>query len=237
MVTKKIVISQDGYLLSLLEDSFFQREHFTLVPVADQQTGVEAVEIEAPALAIFSVPVMQNQALACCRQIKTDQVLGKTAVLLLLPDDADDDLAEACWSAGCDALLHPPLTVGRLLDTACGLLGIDQRIARRWPVCMALEFTADDEQTYPATALNLTEGGMFLASEKLFPVDTRLLLDLTLPGSETPFVALVRVAWVNHPEWQRKEILPCGMGVEFIRLNQLAKSSLKEFLNALKVPK
>ena len=80
MFTKKIVISQDGYLLSLLEDSFFQREQFTLVPVADQQTGFEAVEAEAPALAIFSLPVMQNQALACCRQIKDDQILGRPAV-------------------------------------------------------------------------------------------------------------------------------------------------------------
>ena len=85
--------------------------------------------------------------------------------------------------------------------------------------------------------MNLTDGGMFIASDKLFPVDTRLLLDITLPGTAIPFVALVRVAWVNHPEWRKKATLPCGMGVEFVRLNESAKFSLDEFLAALKMPK
>lgn len=233
MAPKKIVMCQDKQLLALLsEDSFFQREHFTIVPVKDHQSGYEVVEVEAPALAVLSLETMGEKALESCRQIKADRLLGKTAVLLLLPQNADDDLAEACWASGCDALLHSPLTSGRLLDAACGLLGIDRRIVPRWPVCFKVKVTADDE-TFSATALNLTDKGMFLTTEQLSPVDTKILLEFSPPDFHEPIICLARVAWVNHPEWRKKVTLPCGIGVEFINLNANAKETLAEFIISL----
>ena len=49
MPTKKIVLSNDAVLLTILQNSFFQREGFGMVSVRDDQTGLQAVEAEAPA--------------------------------------------------------------------------------------------------------------------------------------------------------------------------------------------
>ncbi len=134
MAAKKIVLSNDAALLAILKNSFFQREGFGLVLVQDSQTGFQAVEAEAPTLAVFDLGQLGEQALACCQAIKADPLLAATPVLLLLPDWSTEDVADACWEAGCDAVIHRPLSAERFLDAACGLLGISRRLARRFPV-------------------------------------------------------------------------------------------------------
>ncbi|NIV92199.1 hypothetical protein GWN42_05190, partial [candidate division KSB1 bacterium] len=86
MPTKKIVLSHDPALLAILQNSFFQREGFAMVQVKDGQTGYEAVEMEAPTMAVFDLARLGEQALTCCRSIKEDPLLSQTPVLLVLPD-------------------------------------------------------------------------------------------------------------------------------------------------------
>ncbi len=233
MPAKKIVLSGDPELLAILENSFFQREGFEMVLVQNGQAGFKVVEAEAPTLAIFDLALLGEQALKCCRAIKQDQLLSTTPVLLLLPESTDENLADACWEAGCDAVIHRPLAANRLLDAACGLLGISRRLARRFPVNFQLEFLDSAQKRHLGSCVNFNDDGMFLATEMIFPMDTTLLIDFVLPGFQTPLQSQVRVAWVNHPEWRKKNELPCGMGVQFVGPSALLKAALKDFVSRL----
>lgn len=235
MPAKKIVLSDDKILLSILENSFFKREGFDLVRVADSQTALQAVEEEAPTLAIFDLANSGEQALASCRSIKDDALLAATPVLLMLPERADEELADACWGAGCDAVVHRPLSAERFLDAACGLLGISRRLARRFPVNFQLALLDSKQKQHVGSCVNLNAGGMFLATEKLFPMETKLEVEFTLPGYEASLKCAVRVAWVNHPEWRKKNDLPCGLGVQFVEPSQTVKSALAEFVDSLQL--
>lgn len=233
MPSKKIVLSSDPALLTILQNSFFQREGFEMIPVQDGQTGFQAVEFEAPTLAIFDLEQLGEQALDCCRSVKQDTLLAATPVLLILPEQASEALADQCWDAGCDAVVHRPLAAERFLDAACGLLGISRRLARRFPVNFQLSFLDTRQKQHHGSCVNLNFGGMFLATETLFPVETRLDVRFVLPGFTSPLQGTVRVAWVNHPEWRKKEGVPCGMGVQFVDLGPTARAALKEFIDTL----
>jgi CheY-like chemotaxis protein len=233
MPSKKIVLSNDAALLTIMENSFFQRDGFELVLVQDGQTGFQAVEAEAPTLAVFDLALLGDQALECCQEIKQDPLLAATPVLLLLPEKGPEELADACWQAGCDAVVHRPLAAERFLDAACGLLGISRRLARRLPVSLPLAILDNKQKKHPARCVNLNSGGMFLASETLFPVNTCLTLELTLPGAHLPLQTSVRVAWVNHPEWRKKTALPCGLGVQFKNPGQDVMTALQELIDSL----
>lgn len=233
MPTKKIVLSNDATLLAILKNSFFQREGFEMVLVKDSQTGFQAVEAEAPTLAVFDLGLLGEQALECCRSIKGDPLLKETPVLLLLPKKAAEDLADACWEAGCDAVVHRPLAAERFLDAACGLLGISRRLAMRFPVNFQLALFDHTEKQHVGSCVNLNTGGVFLATETLFPVDTRLAIELTLPGFQSGLRCAVRVAWVNHPEWRKKNSIPCGLGLQFENPSQALKAALQSFLDSL----
>jgi len=233
MPAKKIVLSNDAALLTILENSFFQREGFELVLVQDGQTGFQAVEAEAPTLAVFDLALLGDQALECCQKIKKDPLLAATPVLLLLPLKAQEELADACWHAGCDAVAHRPLASERFLDAACGLLGISRRLEPRMPVSLPLAVFDSKQKRHPARCVNLNSGGMFLATETLLPVDTLLTLELTLPGSDLPLQTAVRVAWVNHPEWLKKNSLPCGLGVQFKNPSQEVVAAVQFLIDSL----
>ncbi len=233
MPAKKIVLSNDAALLTILENSFFQREGFELVLVQDGQTGFQAVEAEAPTLAVFDLALLGDQALACCQEIKRDPLLAATPVLLLLPVKAPEELADACWHAGCDAVVHRPLASERFLDAACGLLGISRRLERRLPVSLPLAVLDRKQKKHPACCVNLNSGGMFLATDTLFPVDTTLILEWLQPGSDLPLQTAVRVAWVNHPEWLKKHALPCGLGVQFTNPGQAVVAAVQELIDSL----
>ena len=206
-----------------------------MVLVQDGQTGFQAVEAEAPTLAVFDLALLGDQALECCRAIKQDPLLATTPVLLLLPEKADEGLADDCWGAGCDAVVHRPLAAERFHDAACGLLGISRRLARRFPVSFQLALFDSAQKAHVGSCVNLNAGGMFLTTESLFPVDTRLLVEFTLPGFQSPLRCSVRVAWVNHPEWRKKTTMPCGIGLQFENPSQTVRSSLRDFLDSIKL--
>jgi len=235
MPTKKIVLSNDATLLTILNNSFFQREGFGMVLVQDGQTGFQAVEAEAPTLAVFDLAQLGDQALVCCQKIKADPLLAVTPVLLLLPEKPTEDLADACWDAGCDAVVHRPLSAERFLDAACGLLGISRRLARRFPVSFELALLDGAQTKHVGSCVNLNAGGLFILTKKLFPVDTLLTIEFSLPGFEGELRSAVRVAWVNHPEWRKKNSMPCGLGLQFEKPSLAVKSALQSFLDSLKL--
>ena len=235
MPAKKIVLSDDAVLLTILRNSFFQREGFQMILVQDGQTGFQAVEVEEPTLAVFDIVQLGEQALECCRKIINDPLLAETPVLLLLPEKAVEDMADTCWDSGCDAVVHRPLAAERFLEAACGLLGISRRLARRFPVSFQLAFLDSEQQKHIGSCANLNSGGMFLATEALFPVDTPLTVEFTLPGFKGSLNCPVRVAWVNHPEWRKKNSMPCGIGVQFETLGPIVKAALQEFLDKMSI--
>ncbi len=235
MPNKKIVLSNNPLLLSILRNSFFQREGFDMVLVQDGQTGFQAIEAEEPTLAVFDLMHLGEQAVDCCRAVKGDPLLAATPVLLLLPEDAEEDLADDCWAAGCDAVVHRPLAAERFMDAACGLLGISRRLARRFPVSFQLSFLDCKQKKHVGLCVNLNLGGLFLATETLFPVDTELTVEFVLPGFKMALQNTVRVAWVNHPEWRKKNSMPCGVGLEFISASPAFVAALQEFLESIKI--
>ena len=235
MPSKKIVLSNDASLRAILENSFFWREGFELVVVRDGQTGFQEVEEEAPTLALFDLEQLGEQALECCRAIKRDPLLAATPVLLLLNKEAEDELVEACRAAGCDAVVRHPLKAEDLLGTAYGLLGISPRLERRLPARFELVFLDSQQKPHVGSCINFNTGGMFVATEKLFPVDTVLGVEFTLPGFQKALSCQARVAWVNHPEWRKKDSSSCGLGLQFINPGPRLTADLQACLEGLQV--
>jgi CheY-like chemotaxis protein len=237
MLAKKIVLSDSAELLSVIEGSFFRREGFDLLVAQGGDAAYCLVEAEGPAMAILDLAVDSEDGLACCRRIKGDPLLRETPLMLLLPDGEGGSLADACWNAGCDAVVQRPLMSppSRVLDAACALLGVSRRLARRFPVNFRLAFVVEGGRQHAGSAVNLNAGGMFVAAEKLFPIGTGLLLEFILPGFAEALGCKGRVAWVNHPEWRKKTALPSGMGIQFIDPAPALLDALQQLIDRLQL--
>lgn len=112
-------------------------------------------------------------------------------------------------------------------------MGIEKRSEKRFSVDFNLGFFDHKQKSYSGRCLNLNAGGMFVATDSLFPVDTLLLVECALPNSHGSIDTPVRVAWVNHPEWLKKDSLPSGMGLQFVQSRLAFKTILSEFIETL----
>lgn len=228
MVGKRILLANDPELFRALKDSFFGRSGFVLLMADSERHALELIEEEDPALAIFNLELPGLKGDVCCRRIKSDTFLRDTPVILVVHPGADQELAR-CGEAGCDGILYKPVDSDELMSTACRLLKIAKRGAPRVDVRLDLRYGPNPDKLRPARTLNLNIKGAFIATDKLFPVDTRVTLEFLL--SDHLLCCKGRVAWVNHPEWIKTTNLPSGIGVEFLDLEAEDAGALRDFLD------
>lgn len=229
MIRKRILLANDPELLQAMENSFFGRSGFILMVAGSEQQAFELIEEQDPALAIFNLDLPGLRGDVCCRRVKSDPILRSMPVILVIQSGMEQELMR-CGEARCDGILHKPIDNQQLMDTGCKLLNIAKRRGPRIDVRLPLRCGADPKKLRPGQVLNLNDSGAFIATEKLFPVDTRLTVEFSLSDRETPFRCKARVAWVNHPEWIKTSHLPTGMGVEFLEWTPEDLDALKNHL-------
>jgi uncharacterized protein (TIGR02266 family) len=80
-------------------------------------------------------------------------------------------------------------------------------------------------------AQNISEGGLFIATETALPVSTVISLEFYLPGNQEPVVVSGRVVWtVNGGPEQ-----PSGMGIEFQNLDDSALGRIRQLMRRLRL--
>lgn len=228
MLLKKILLSNDVELLQALENSFFRRIGFSLVVADSGERAFEMIEEQDPVLAILTLEMPDWPGDAICRRVKRDALLRSTPIVLVVPAGREEAVA-CCREAGCDDILCRPLDSQQLLAVACRVLHIVERGAPRIETLFSVLCGKDPGKMRAARALNINSGGLFIETDRLYPVDTLLTLEFTPPEDTTSIRVKGRVAWVNHPEWVKTSTLPSGMGIQFLDLTEAAAAALAEY--------
>jgi uncharacterized protein (TIGR02266 family) len=80
-------------------------------------------------------------------------------------------------------------------------------------------------------SVNLTSGGIFLATTCPFDVDDNVKLKFSMPGQEEQAVSCnARVAWINYEDNWLKPEYPTGVGLQFVDLSPEDLCSIVGFL-------
>lgn len=107
---------------------------------------------------------------------------------------------------------------------------IKDRSNPRLPVKIRVDFTSDDS-VQTVSALNISAGGVFLATRKPLPAGSMVLLQLNLPSLEGAVEVMGEVVWNNVNTGQHSD-LPEGMGIRFISQSSLVREYLGTFQSA-----
>ena len=105
----------------------------------------------------------------------------------------------------------------------------DRRKSPRLDVILKVQFeTKEDFQE--ALIHNISQMGMYLATDTPFDVGNQFLMEIELPGKKGQIKGRCEVVWVNQIE---VEDYPKGMGVQFIEINPEYQELLDEYLAEL----
>ncbi len=106
----------------------------------------------------------------------------------------------------------------------------EQRRLEREDLVFRVEYRIGD-RLFSDFARNISEGGLFIATETTLPVSTVISLQFRLPASQEPVVVSGRVVWTvtGGPEQ------PSGMGIEFENLDDSALRRIRQLMRMLGV--
>ena len=79
-----------------------------------------------------------------------------------------------------------------------------------------------------AYMLNVSNGGLFVKAEDPLPLDSPVLLKLTLPGESEEMQIGGCVVW-NNPK-DRKNSFPKGMGIQFVEIKPEHAKKIEGFV-------
>ncbi|MCL4685619.1 TIGR02266 family protein [Myxococcota bacterium] len=106
----------------------------------------------------------------------------------------------------------------------------ERRRSPRSPLVVRVAYATVDA-LFTEFTRNVNEGGLFIETNAPPPLETRVALEFSLPGRDTPIRARGRVAWIRLAS---PEEGPAGMGVEFEQLGIEARESIDALVRQLR---
>jgi uncharacterized protein (TIGR02266 family) len=100
------------------------------------------------------------------------------------------------------------------------------RHSRRFPFEINVDIVSE-HNFYAGLSLNISEGGLFVATHVEYPVGTKLEIRLLLPGDEEPTTIKTEVRWVRPHNADADG--SAGMGLRFIGLSPEVMTKIHRF--------
>ncbi|HKJ03973.1 MAG TPA: response regulator [Geopsychrobacteraceae bacterium] len=230
--SKKILLVDDVDLFIEIQRSTLER--LEDVDILTAHNGVDAlrlVESEHPDLVFLDFFMGDMNGDECCRIIKEKCNSLKIPVVMITTGGEEEDF-QNCWEAGCDDIMLKPINPSLLVAMARKYLKIDTRSNQRFNVAnLKIRYGTNMQVNLVDYCVNLSMGGLFLASANVLPVDTELAVEFILPNQATSVSCQAKVVWVNGPIEQVNQNLPTGMGLCFLDLTLDDLNSIREYLS------
>ncbi len=229
MNRKRILLADDVDLFLELEKTLFRRENFDLLIARSGAEAWDKACTEIPDLIFMDLFMPQMDGDEVCRKIKLHSPTAHIPVIMVTQGGRSADL-ERCRQSGCDDILLKPINRHLFVATARRFLRVSDRLEPRVLARLEVRHVEGRGELLRDYSLNLSSGGLFLATNSPLPVDTRLTLAFQLPDSQLPITCPGCVAWVNLPGEWFNPLLPTGMGLQFLDLSTDELSALRQFV-------
>jgi CheY-like chemotaxis protein/Tfp pilus assembly protein PilZ len=220
MFSKTILLVDDTPLFIKLAKDFFRREQVNILTASNGPEAVTAVKNEEPDLVFMDLYMLGGDGDKACKEIKSNIRLKSIPIIMVTSSNNPKDI-ERCFNAGCNEIIHKPLNREQFLEASRKYLKLPVWSGKRSKIKTPAKFGIDPDEMITGALSDISVGGVFLETDKLFPIDTELHIDFQLSQDATFKKCKGRVAWVNQRGSLKKDYASTGMGIEFIDIPKL----------------
>lgn len=121
-MTHRILIVDDDPNIVVTLDYLMQREGFEVGIARDGVEALAAMATRRPALVLLDVVMPRKSGLEVCQELRADEALKDTRVLMLSARARETDIARGL-GAGADAYMTKPFSTQALVQKVRELLG------------------------------------------------------------------------------------------------------------------
>lgn len=110
---------------------------------------------------------------------------------------------------------------------------LDDRTVPRTSVHVAIDIYSE-HNFWSGLTMNVSEGGVFVATQKMMKPGTVLIVDMDLPGEDEPIIALAEVRWTRS--WNADPDIPPGLGLKFVAMCDESLAKVRRFVERVRQP-
>ncbi|MGK2905567.1 MAG: TIGR02266 family protein [Desulfuromonadales bacterium] len=231
---KKILLVDDIDFFIEAEKSALQcLDNFQILTAHSGNEALRIIQKERPDLVYLDLYMDNMDGDECCRIIK--ETYGSNVAVIMLTHGGSLDDFERCWDSGCDGIIVKPINPHLFAATTKKYLSMQSSAGKnsniRHAARVKVKYEAGTQETLTDYSVNLSTGGLFLATADILPIDTKFLIEFTIPVRSKPVCCKARVAWVNDPQKLLKKDMPPGMGLQFVEISLSDIDAIREYLS------
>ena len=222
---RKILIVDDTAMFRELESVFLAR-FGTVITASCGESALATARRERPDVIVtdLHMPGMDGDSL--CREIRSDATLRETPVIIVISGENALDRARSV-RAGANDVVAKPISRIALVESVNRFLR-----SRRQPGLERVEMTTNVRIRRRGAeawgrSLNLSRGGIFVAADRIIPLETEVELEFQLPEEPAPLSSTARVVWGR----ERSAHGPRGMGLQFLALDRRSTNQIESFVH------
>lgn len=227
--TKKVLLVDDVEFIVDVMKGYLKRSPVEMVSASNGQQAIDQALLHWPDLIIMDVSMPEMGGEEACRQIKNHPKL-KDVPILLIYDAERDPSAEELKKCGCDDLINKPLAREDFLTTTHRHLFHLERLERRAPCQMTVDFTINGE-TRQARGIDISRNGLYVEFRE--PIREKCNVDasfLLATISTKPVVTKGRIVWINQGHPRPNLTMPQGFGIQFQIISEEAHAIIDRYL-------
>ncbi len=228
----KVLLVDDVELFLEMEKTFFHRDQFRIFTANNGDDALRLARKEKPDLVFLDLYLSGLKGDEVCRQLKVDPDTAQIPVIMVIQQGNESALG-VCKAVCCDDILYKPVRREDFLRASREQLSLQERRTPRFETRLLVHYGLRNERLFQQYTVNVSAGGVFLATEAHLSIDTWLNLQIEVPDGQLPVCCRGRIAWFNHPDWIKKPQLPHGMGVEFIDITDAQQERITQYLSQI----
>lgn len=228
MFSKTILIADDTPLFVKLAKDLFRREQVDILVAENGPEAVEMVKNNKIDLILMDLHMTGGNGDEACKQIKGDPELRQTPIVMMTSTNYQKDI-ERCKMAGCNEVIHKPLTRENVLRICKRYLNLPGWSGKRTPINTPARFGDSPEQMSSGNLVDISVGGVFLGTDEYYELGSELLLEFRLSEEKPLIECKGRVVWVNRKD-NFKNHTSSGMGIEFTEIQKLDILSIQAWI-------
>ena len=110
---------------------------------------------------------------------------------------------------------------------------LDERTVPRTSLHVTIDIYSE-HNFWSGITMNVCEGGVFVATNRLMETGTLLIVDMALPGEDEPIIALAEVRWSRA--YTGDPDVPPGLGLKFVQLCGDSLVKIRRFAERVREP-
>lgn len=202
--------------------TLLERLSCTVVAIADSRQAAERLTKEQFDGVFLDVRMPNLDGFELAKRVRASSLNGQAPIVMFTALDDVATMREG-FKAGASCFLGKPVSADRITNLVkamrSAMFGVRRRYARlplRTPVtCKA------GNQNLKSSSINISEGGMVLATSGGWEVGQEVALEFVMPQASAPIKVRAKIV---HKE-------PTGsMAVEFLDLSNTARDAIKEYI-------